>query len=204
MAQAGRIVRSDERAGVAWTTCDGEDAVDAAARFGGLVDRHYAALLRYLRRQTGDAELAADLAQETFLAAFRHREQLANEGAFAAWLFGIARNQLRMEWRRRKLRRLVSLDWLTARGIATMSTLQRPDASVSCEERDDIQRALDGLSSTLREALLLHGLCGFTGGEVARILGITPAAARKRIARAEQAFRVCLETTERTDPDALP
>ncbi len=201
MAEA---VRPGQRASVAVAARDGQDAITAAARFSVLVDRHHAALLRYLCRQTGDPEVAADLAQETFLAAFRHRGQLADEGAFAAWLFGIARNQLRMEWRRRKLRRLMSLDWLTANG-STAPTLQHPDASAGCQERDEIQRALDVLSQTLREALLLHSLCGFTGGEVAQILGVTPAAARKRIVRAEQAFRSALEfgaPARRTDSDA--
>ncbi len=200
------VVRPGERASVAVVARDGHDAVAAAARFSALVDRHHAALLRYLCRQTGDPELAADLAQETFLAAFRHRGQLADEGAFAAWLFGIARNQLRMEWRRRKLRRLVSLDWLTSGGSATVPTLQHPDASAGCQERDEIQQVLDGLSQTMREALLLHSLCGFTGGEVAQILGVTPAAARKRIVRAEQAFRSALECgapARRVDSDAL-
>jgi len=188
MAEA---MRSGTQAGVAPMARDGHDAVDAAAHFGSLVDRHHAALLRYLCRQTGDPDLAADLTQETFLAAFRHRGQLEDEGAFAAWLFGIARNQLRMEWRRRRLRRLVSLDWFSS-DTTTIPALQRPDTSTGCHERDEIQRVLDGLSPTLRDALLLHSLCGFTGSEVARILGVAPAAARKRIARAEQAFRTAL------------
>lgn len=157
--------------------------------FGALVDRHYASLLRYLTRQTGDADLASDLTQATFLAAFRARAQLADEGAFPAWLFGIARNELRMEWRRRRLRRFVSLDWLASRAGAPPPVLRAPDAVAACHDRDPIQRVLDELSPPLRDALLLHGLCGFSGEEVARILDISPAAARKRIARAEAAFR---------------
>ena len=172
------------------------------AAFGALIDRYYAPLMRYLTRQSSDAELAADLTQATFLAAYRCRDQLAEEGAVGAWLFGIARNELRMEWRRRRLRRLVSLEWLAPRVEGTaregecrappgsgLAALRSADASEPCAERDRIQRVLDGLSPTLREALLLHSLCGFAGGEVAAIVGVSPAAARKRIARAEAAFR---------------
>ena len=182
------------------------------AAFAALIDRYYAPLLRYLTRQSGDGELAADLTQATFLAAYRSRDQLADEGAVGAWLFGIGRNELRMEWRRRRLRRLVSLDWLAPRGEGTASegerraptgsglaALQRADASEPCAERDRIQRVLDGLSPTLREALLLHALCGFAGGEVAAIVGVSPAAARKRIARAEAAFRERYRASETED-----
>jgi len=167
-------------------------AASRAARIGAfaaLVDRHYAPLLRYLTRQTGDPDLAADLVQDTFLAAYRALDQFADDGAFAAWLYGIARNRLRMEWRRRRLRRLVSLDWLAAGGETAAPALRRPDDSRPCQQRDGIQRALAALSPALREALLLHDLGGFSGEEVARILGISPAAARKRICRAEAAFR---------------
>lgn len=163
-------------------------AGDGAA-FGVLVDRHYASVLRFLTRQTGDPELAADLTQACFLDAFRSRHQLANDDAFAAWLFGIARNQLRMEWRRRKLRRLVSLEWLTSRAADSLPGLRREDETASLDERDRIQQTLDGLSPNLREALLLHNLCGFRGSEVAEMLGISADAARKRIVRAEAEFR---------------
>lgn len=157
--------------------------------FGALVDRHYAAVLRFLTRQTGDPELAADLTQACFLDAYRSRHQLLSEDAFAAWLFSIARNQLRMEWRRQRLRRLVSLDWLADRAGGALPMLRRDDQSGTLDDRDRIQQVLDELSPTLREALLLHNLCGFRGGEIADILGISADAARKRIVRAEAEFR---------------
>jgi RNA polymerase sigma-70 factor (ECF subfamily) len=159
------------------------------AAFGALVDVHYASVLRFLTRQTGDPDLAADLTQACFLDAYRSRHQLADEDAFAAWLFSIARNQLRMEWRRRKLRRFVSLDWFSERAGEVIPALSRDDETAVLDDRDRIQRVLDELSPTLREALLLHNLSGFRGGEVAQILGISADAARKRIVRAETEFR---------------
>jgi len=167
----------------------GREARRRETAFAALVERHYAALLRYLTRQTGHPELAADLTQESFLAAYRAFAGLRVDACAEAWLYRIARNQLRMEWRRRRLRRLVSLDWLPDGAQALFPALRRADASGDCGERDRIQRALETLSPGLREALLLHDLGGFTGEEVARILGIQPAAARKRICRAEAAFR---------------
>ncbi len=171
-----------------------DDEIVAAARsgyvesFGVLVDRYYAPLLRYLIRQTNDPTLAADVVQETFLSAFRHVDQLADDASFPGWLYQIARNHLRMELRRRRLRIFVSLEWLFDMGGDTRE-LGRPDETGTSQERDLIQRVLDDLSPTLREALLLHRLWGFSGTEIAQILQISPAAARKRVARAEEQFR---------------
>lgn len=163
-------------------------AGDVAA-FTILVDRHHATLLRYLLRQTGDPELAADLAQETFLDAFHHLDLLDRDRPFIAWLLGIARNTVRMEYRRRRLQRFVSLDWLSEPVVSMFPALQQADQNVACDERDAIQRALDELNPSLREALLLHGLGGCTAPEVARILDISPAAAERRISRAKLQFR---------------
>ena len=167
----------------------GERALVAAARAGSaaafalLVERHHLAILRYLARQTGDRELAADLAQETFLDAYRSLGRLGEEVSFAAWLHRIARHNLLPAWRRRRLRRFVSLDRLWGGEPAAAAD------EAACDERDLIQRALDGLGPALREALVLHDLQGFTGREVGAILGISPAAARQRVARARARFR---------------
>ncbi len=158
-----------------------------------LVDRYQAPLHRYFVRLVGEPDTAADLTQATLLAAFRRLDRLTERHSFAAWLFKIARNQARMEWRRQRVRRGVSLEWLLrpggTRAQAPVPELTRPDASLAVETRDQIQRTLDGLSPSLREALVLHHVCGFRGQEVAQILGISTAAARKRIGRADAEFR---------------
>ena len=82
----------------------------SAQAFDMLVARYHGPVLRYLERQIGDVELAADLGQETFLDAYRSLDRLIGDRPFAAWLYQIARNNLRREWRTRKLRRLISLD----------------------------------------------------------------------------------------------
>lgn len=172
-----------------------DEALVAAARTGSvaafetLAERYYALILRYLTRLSGDAELAADMAQETFLDAFRALGQLPEDRPFAAWLFQVARNNLRPVQRRGRLRRMFSLDALLARVEPLFPLHHRPDSISASHERDLIQQVLDELSPPLREALLLHRLWGFSGQEVAVILGISHAAARKRISRADEAFQ---------------
>uniref|UniRef100_A0A831TDT4 RNA polymerase sigma factor n=1 Tax=Thermorudis peleae TaxID=1382356 RepID=A0A831TDT4_9BACT len=160
-----------------------------ADTFNEFVDQYYAPLRRYLLRLTGDPELAADLTQEAFLKAYSRIEQLADDGAFRPWLYRIALNLARMEFRRRQRRRVLSLEWLieSVRGIGHW--LVRPDDMVTVPTRDLVQQVLDELSPTLREALLLHRLAGFTSEEIARLLNISPEAARKRVTRAVQRFQ---------------
>ena len=172
-----------------------DDSLVAAAQSGSarafdlLVVRHHAPILRYLARQTGDPELAADLAQETFLDAFRSLDRLGDDRSFAVWLHRIARHNLLAARRWQRLRRLASLEWLLARDETDSPALHQLDHFASSHERDLIQRALDALNPALREALLLSSVQGFNGQEVAQILGITPAAARQRIGRAKEQFR---------------
>lgn len=162
--------------------------------FAGLTEQYYPLVLRYLTRQLGCPETASDLTQETFVAAYRHLDQLRDGTAFPAWIFQIARNQLRAHFRQRKLRSIVSLDWLRDEAGAVIPALRRSDETAAVHHRDDIQRTLDRLAPAAREALLLHALGGFTGLEVAGILGISHEAARKRINRAEAEFRVQYST----------
>ncbi len=178
-----------ERESAEVTMTAGSTAAGDVAAFATLTERHYPAVLRYLTRQTGDPHLAADLVQETFVAAFRHMDQLRDDLSFPAWIFQIARNQFRAELRRRRLRSAISLDWLFERPGEIDAALSLADQSTDVARRDDIQRALDRLPPAPREALLLHALGGFTGLEVSRILGISHEAARKRINRAEADFR---------------
>ena len=168
-----------------------------------LVDRYHAQVLGYLRRQVGDPETAADLAQETFMDAYRDLHKLADDRPFAAWLYVIARNNLLAERRKSHLRRLVSLDGMLERAREAIPALRRADRTAESDERDLIQRVLEGLSPALREALLLHSLWGFRSEEVAQSLGIAPAAARQRIARAKEQFRLCYKAMDGDDVDPI-
>lgn len=161
----------------------------SVAAFDLLVLRYHDPVRRYLLRQIGDPELAADLRQETFFDAYRSLDRLTADRPFAAWLYQIAHNNLRREWRARKLRRLVSLDWLHERAGDTLPALRQLDMSETTAANDLLQRVFDDLSPKLRDVLLLHHLWGCTAPEIARTLGIAPEAAARRLSRANEQFR---------------
>jgi len=178
-----------------WTAATPDQELVAAARAGAasafalLVERYYAPVLRTLARQTGDPELAADLAQETFEQAWRSLDRLWPAASVAPWLYGIARHRWRSVARRRRLRRFVSLDRLAAREQVAHPALRAADPTSEVAARELVQRALAGLRPAEREALLLWRVWGFDCREVAALLAITPAAARQRLARAKARFR---------------
>jgi len=157
--------------------------------FTTLVDRYQSHVLRYFVRQTSDMELAADLTQETFLDAFRRLDRLHNDCPFLAWVYRIGHYNLLHEWRRQRIRRTSSLDWLIEQCGDANRALHQADKTQSTHERHLIQQTLDALSPTLREPLLLNSLGGFTSQEIAHMLGIGSAAVRQRIARAKEQFR---------------
>jgi RNA polymerase sigma factor (sigma-70 family) len=170
-----------------------DDEIVAVARAGRdeawaeLLRRHHPPLLRYLTGAVGDPEEAAQLAQETYLDAFRALECLAPGQPFAPWLYRIARNNVLPYWRRRARLQFTSLDPTAERYRAPLGIPD--DIPDWAAERDVLRQVLGELSPLLREALLLHALAGLSAPEVAAAVGIAPKAAEQRIGRAKARFR---------------
>jgi len=90
---------------------DADAALVAAAvagdrqAFAALVERHQARILAFLERLTGCREQARDLAQETFVSAYRKLATFEQRSAFSTWLYRIACNHVAAAGRRRRPRR---------------------------------------------------------------------------------------------------
>jgi len=173
-----------------------EDRIVAAARAGEagawqeLVERYQPGLVRFLTAQVGDPEAAADLAQETFLDAWRRLDRLPPGRPFAPWLYRIARYHFLPWWRRHRLLWFISVEVLAERRGEPPAVLRRPDDFVAVvEEQDLARRALAGLSPLAREALLLREFGGLKPAEIAKALGISQEAAERRVGRATAEFR---------------
>lgn len=173
-----------------------DEQLAAAARFGSqaawedLVRHFQPILLRYLQIQTGDAELAADLMQETFLAALAHLDRLPIGHPFGAWLYRIAQHRLQRVWHRPERQRTVSLEALIEQGALGSSLPETAEPAAIVEAREMLGRVLGELAPPLRTALLLNSVEGFSAAEIAAILGISRTAAERRISRAKARFRV--------------
>jgi RNA polymerase sigma factor (sigma-70 family) len=165
--------------------------------FGVFYDRHATTLLAYFQRRTACAESAADLAAETFAAAFHARRRYRDTGTPAiAWVFGIARHLLidsvrreHIEDRARRRLRLerIELDDEALRRIEELADL--------APVRARLDAALTELTPDSAEAVRLRVDAELPYAEVARRLGCTEGAARVRVARALMKLADTLEAT---------
>jgi putative glutamine amidotransferase len=137
------------------------------------------ALDRRLRRMVGDAELAADLRQETFLRAWRRLPPDARSAPRGrAWLHRTASHLAIDALRRDGRRASVPLD----------AALVRPRDAPDAGEVDGAREALARLTPHERLVLLLRFEGGLSLREIGALLDLSEDAARKRVARARRAF----------------
>jgi RNA polymerase sigma-70 factor (ECF subfamily) len=159
----------------------GAAAKDAAA-FGVLVRQHQSALRGFLRRLTrGDHALADDLAQETFLEAYRKQEQFRGDSPFAGWLYAIAWSRFLMTARRRKLEPLDDED----------GELVLPEAGSLL--RLDMEKALARLRAPERAALTLCFAIGMGHEEAAVTLGMPLGTLKSHVARGREKLKTLLQ-----------
>jgi RNA polymerase sigma-70 factor (ECF subfamily) len=174
-------------------------AREDADAFHELYTRHAAAIHRYHRRCSRDAEAAHDLTAETFAQAWLARARFRDEGhaSAAPWLYGIARNVLLMSVRNRRIER-AALGRLGLLGDPAAVTAVDAEPEERWLER--LESALDELSASEREAIDLRFGRDLSYESVADVLQTTPGAARVRVHRALSALRGRLTPTaeERT------
>ena len=138
-----------------------------------LVRRHASALGRYLYSSGAVPDEIDDLVQEVLFRAFRRLDGWRGEASFRSWLFAIAGNVLRDEFRRRKGRRVLSLD---DRDVPDRAD---PYADlVASEAEEGLRRGIARLPRLQREVFLLRVQQGSSYDEIAAALGTTPGAAR--------------------------
>lgn len=149
---------------------------------------------RYLTRMCGSADLAEELAQETFLRALVGWLAFRGECSLATWLFRIARNTY-LSYLRRPYATRIDTDEFLAIPAAT-TTFDPVHQQAQGEQRHLIRLALGQLSEKHRSILLLRDDEGLSYAEIAEILGISLAAVKVNLFRARNAFRAAYNTFE--------
>jgi len=148
------------------------------ALMGLLYERHAPDVHRYLARRAGGAA-ADDLLADVFVAALAARKRVVphESGSALPWLYGIARNILRRYLRQSARANPPSgppgLDW--------DAVDSRLDAQ---SQQAQLRKAIDVLSESERDVLLLVAWEGLTPAEAGAALGISAVAARSRLHRA--------------------
>jgi RNA polymerase sigma factor (sigma-70 family) len=148
--------------------------------FGVFYDRHVRTLLGYFARRTGDPQVAADLAAETFASAIVAQERYVPTGAPAlAWLYAIAARRLADYQRRgaveRRMQRMLAMERVPlSEENAEMIRLLAEDAAVEM---------LAELPGDQREAVIAHVVDDRGYPELADSLQTSEAAVRQRVSR---------------------
>jgi RNA polymerase sigma-70 factor (ECF subfamily) len=175
-----------------------------AAAFNRLVEERHGDIYALLYRLTEDPEEARDLAQETFLQAFRHLSSFRGDADLRTWLYRIAVNQARNRWRwwkRRRRDRTVSLDAPVSDEFdAPLSAGLRGDPGLDPErqalarEREvALHAALQTLSRPYREVIVLRDIEGLSYEEVAATLDLNVGTVKSRLNRGRTELRRRLE-----------
>ena len=162
--------------------------------FEALVIAYEPRIRRMIYSMTHDIQLTQDLCQETFLAAYRALPRMSGgELHFAPWLYRIALNQVRSEWRRRKHVSLVPFQ--APQGSEEAFDEQAEEFLVSEEQfeeqvlqRDLVQQVLEQLPAASTLCLLMDAE-GFSYNEIAETLHDSISAVRSRLSRARQSFQ---------------
>jgi len=151
---------------------------------GEIYVRHNAVVKSALGRFAQDIsfEEREDLAQEVFIAVNDSASRFPAGVEFRAWLYGVAVNKARAwrrnNWIRKKLLR-------TKRGTPVGMALGVDTSPARRSEmRQLILKSLSSLPDSEREVIILRAIEGFTGDEIALILGISHASVRVRLHRA--------------------
>jgi len=145
-------------------------------------------------RDVGEAE---DVAQETFLRAYRSLARFRGESSFKTWLYTIATNTARSTLDRRSRRERVSRQSLDDErlGLAADQVADGlSDAESTLIRRQAIDQALAMLSDELRVAVVLRDVEGLDYKEIARVTGAPVGTVESRIFRARQRLRVLLSS----------
>lgn len=167
----------------------------ALVAFNRAMADHADGLKTFAARMLGDSLAAEDVAQDAFLALYRHLEQVP-ASAYRPWLYRVARNLCLDQLRRRKFKLrlfrdverdddqpLVPVD----RGGA------RPDQLAETREaRERIEAAIEALPPKFREAFLLCEMQGLSYEDAAAILDCPVKTVSTRLFRARQRFKAAV------------
>lgn len=158
-------------------------ANDDRAAFGELVQRHQAAVRRFLRHLSGNAALADDLAQETFLQAWRGLARFRGDAAFTTWLLGIAHNH----WRNARRQHLTA-----SPPGRPLEEEVIPSPARASDLQHDLALALDQLAPEEQTALHLCYQQGLSHSEIATVLNWPLGTVKTHLARSKEKLRPLL------------
>ena len=152
--------------------------------FAALVERHYDRIYRIGARVLGDADAAADLAQDVCVALPAKLSSYRGRSRFTTWLYRVVVNAARDVLRRRAARQRGERDY------AELDGLMRSQAAAGECESTWLRQALGRLSEELRVTVFLVIEEGLRHAEAGEVLGVSEATVSWRMHEVRRRLRV--------------
>ena len=166
--------------------------------FEMLVVKYRRRIERLIGRMVRDVDLVPDIAQETFIRAYRAIPQFRGESAFYTWLYRIAVNTAKKQLMELKRDPLVTEsarsshdedDDNTSRVENELTDGETPEAVLASKQiASAVNFAIEALSDDLRQAITLREIEGFSYEEIAELMNCPIGTVRSRIFRAREAI----------------
>ncbi|MCO5111774.1 MAG: RNA polymerase sigma factor RpoE [Burkholderiaceae bacterium] len=162
-----------------------------------LVIKYQRRIERLIGRMVRDTDLVQDIAQETFLRAYRALHQFRGDAQFYTWLYRIAVNTAKkalMDLKRNPLVYEGSMrsgddDNETSRIGHELTTDETPETVLAAQEiAAQVNAAMDALPEDLRQAVTLREIEGLSYEEIATVMACPIGTVRSRIFRAREAI----------------
>ena len=150
--------------------------------FGAFYERTYDTAYRTALGVVRDPALAADVTQEAYVAAYRHRHRYRGDAPSTAWLHRIVVNQALSALRRRR-----------AAPVGDLSVWTAPDEAGGAVARMALLQALDVLPARQRAAVILRYYHDYDYATIARILNTTSTNVGAMLSRALDRLKHALE-----------
>lgn len=183
-----------------WVENQSEEELVARARkgdraaFAALVRAHQNEVYTLARRLVGDPHLAADIAQEALIRAWRALPRFRGDAQFSTWLHRITVNTA---WTHRK--RALRHRATPIEDVVDLATPPGPDtpevAGEMLELRGRLRAALDRLPEPQRQVVVMKDVYGWSHAEISKAMGISVTAAKVRLHRARARLARDLEAS---------
>jgi len=166
------------------------------AAFEELVRKYQRQVANVIYLTLGSRDDVEDLTQEVFIRVHRSLHRFEFDASIYAWIYRIAVNISIDEIRRRKIKRTLSLEYISDavlhRETRTRTQEWPSDDVLKNEKKEIIQTAIRKLSPVHRVAIVLREYEGLSYEEIAETLNITTQAVKSRIFRAREELRKLL------------
>ena len=165
-----------------------------------IVARYHGKLLDFAFRRLGDRETSADIAQGALLKAFESAGSYRLESSFRTWLYTIALNLIRDEWRRRKHRKeSLSSEIEGAEEFIEAQAQSPEDSALDQMTSSELWASVGRLSENYGTAVTLKFRQGLTYEEIAKVMGAPSGTVKSWVHYALKELRERLSAAECED-----